>query len=328
MEARAAGHESGTISRDHVPAGDVGQTRLPHARVTRDDDEAELAVCDLPPRLVERLDLRRTAHVRAQVGLHVHTRCRRDLVDHLVDLHLTIDALQGDGTHRHHEEPAPHEVERRLTDHEGARIGDLLEAGGEVRGLADDGVRVGSARRAHRGTDHEPGVDGDADPKVDAEAIPGLIGHRVECLKQVEAGSDGATGVVFVGDRVPEVHEDAVADVPRDVALVAPHHLVARALVAAQHLAHDFRIVVLAQRGRAHHVAEHDGELAALALARHGPVRIAEQLLGFGAVGRQCEGGRGEGAHAGPVEPSRVLGRVGEEVPNPLVIAPSHHPGD
>ena len=137
-----------------------------------------------------------------------------------------------------------------------------------------------------------------------------------------------AAGVVFVGDGVPEVHEDAVADVPGDVALVAPDDFVARSLVAAQHLADDLGIVVLAQRSRAHHVAEHDRELPALAVARHGSIGLAEQLLGVDAVRRQREGSRGQGTHTRPLEPGGVLGRVREEVPHPLLIAPSHRPGD
>ncbi len=87
-------------------------------------------------------------------------------------------------------------------------------------------------------------------------------------VQRAERGAHRARGVVLVGLRVAEVHEQPVAEVLRDVARVALDHCRRRILIGAHDAAEIFGVEALREIGGAHQVAEHHGELAALGVGR------------------------------------------------------------
>ena len=64
--------------------------------------------------------------------------------------------------------------------------------------------------------------------------------------------------------RPAEVHHQPIAQVLRHVAVIPRDDLAAGALIRLHQIAQFLRVEALGQRGGAHQIAEHDGELAAL----------------------------------------------------------------
>src|SRR3546814_3811615 len=81
-------------------------------------------------------------------------------------------------------------------------------------------------------------------------------------LDDLQAGADGALGIVLVGAREAEVDQHAVAHVARDVALQPGDHAGAGVLVGAHDGAQIFRIIARRQLGR--RSEEHTSELQSL----------------------------------------------------------------
>ena len=99
----------------------------------------------------------------------------------------------------------------------------------------------------------------------------------------LQRGAHGAFGIVLVRLWEPEVHDQPVAAVLRDVPVIALNDATAGLLVGVHQLAQHLRIEPLRQRGRADEVAEQHSELAALGVAggqrcrnRFGPRRRPE----------------------------------------------------
>ena len=101
--------------------------------------------------------------------------------------------------------------------HDHVRIGDRLQARREVRGIADDPALLRLARSDEVADDDQPGRD--ADPHVQRRARRGDQLRRG--LDNREPGLHGALGVVFVGLRIAEIGEHAIAHVFGDEAAVA-----------------------------------------------------------------------------------------------------------
>ena len=99
---------------------------------------------------------------------------------------------------------------RRLADENDARLGQLLEARGDVRGVANRGV-VHRQVRADVADDDRAGVDPHADGQVDAVLLAESGALLVEAAADAQGRQDGATGVILVRDRRPEEGEEAVA---------------------------------------------------------------------------------------------------------------------
>src|SRR5262249_2380628 len=111
--------------------------------------------------------------------------------------------------------------------------------------------------------DDEAGVDADADG--DPRPIPrgelgiaGLHGRH-----HPQPGPPGPLGVVFVGLGIAKVHEEAIAEILRNVPLQALDHCSASTLVGAHDLPQVFGIELAREAGRIHQVAEQHGELTA-----------------------------------------------------------------
>jgi len=74
-----------------------------------------------------------------------------------------------------------------------------------------------------------------------------------------------AFGIVFVRHGPAEIRENAVADVPRDRAVVTRDYLTAMNSIPVQQVSQLFGVELFTQGRRAHEVAEHHRELAAFA---------------------------------------------------------------
>jgi hypothetical protein len=95
---------------------------------------------------------------------------------------------------------------------------------------------------------------------------PFLRQARVELpqgFEHPEPGPHGALGIIFVRQRVAEVHEQTVAEILRDMPLKARNHLGTGVLIGPHHLAQLFRVELAGEHGRVHQVTEQHGELAA-----------------------------------------------------------------
>ena len=119
-------------------------------------------------------------------------------------------------------EDARHEPLRGAADDHACRARPrACEPRGDVRRVADgEGLAAGAA--AHRSDHDRPGVDADA-RRRSADAVLGLerVVQASERGDDLEPGAHGALGVVLVGLRIAEVHEQTVAEVLRDVPRVA-----------------------------------------------------------------------------------------------------------
>ena len=82
-------------------------------------------------------------------------------------------------------------------------------------------------------------------------------------LQDTQSGPPGALGIVFVCLGIAKVHQQAVAQILRNIPVKALDHRGAGLLVVPHDVAPVFRIALPGEPGRVHQIAEHDRELAA-----------------------------------------------------------------
>jgi hypothetical protein len=83
-----------------------------------------------------------------------------------------------------------------------------------------------------------------------------------------QPGPHRPLGVILMGVRVAEVDEQPVAEVLRDMPLIAGDHLGAGVLVGPHHLPPRFRVELAGQHRRVYQITEQHRELAAFGLRR------------------------------------------------------------
>ena len=99
----------------------------------------------------------------------------------------------------------PGEIERRLADEHLAGRRLALDARRQVRGLADDVVRLDLAAPTHVGHDREPGVDADADRQpLGPRVTTGPQAQRLDRGHHLVPGERGPYGVVLVSHGKPK----------------------------------------------------------------------------------------------------------------------------
>ena len=96
--------------------------------------------------------------------------------------------------------------------------------------------------------------------------FPNPLVQWPHCVLDPQPGAHGANGVVLVCLRIAEVHQQAVAQIARDVSIETHDPRGTRIVVGVQDLGELFRVDPLRQRGGVHDVAEHDRELPALSM--------------------------------------------------------------
>ena len=116
----------------------------------------------------------------------------------------------------------------------------------------------------HLPDDDQAGVNPQADGQVDPEVPPEPLVQSPNLFDDLQPGAHSPLGIILVGERMAEVDQEPIAQVLRDVPLEAADHLGADLLVGPHDLAQLLGIEPLRERGRAHQVAEHDRQLAAL----------------------------------------------------------------
>ena len=239
--------------------------RLADAGLAGEDRDLALAVvARLLPALAQERDLLLAADHRRQAGgaqrLEPADAARRD---HAGQLDRTGEALELVLAQLLAVEQAADQTAGPGADDDAAGLCERLQAGGEVRRLADHRLLLGAAVADQVADHHEPGRD--ADPGLEPEVGPRR--QRRDRLDQLEAGAHRPLGVALVGLRIAEVGEHAVAHVLGEMALEALDHRGAAALIGGDHRPHVLGVEHRRERGRVDQVAEQDGELAALALA-------------------------------------------------------------
>ena len=134
----------------------------------------------------------------------------------------------------------------------------------DVRHLA-----VGEVLLPHAGADgadvDAPGVHAGAHAHLPAAGPRRAAVERLHAGEDVEPAAHGAPDVVLVRLREAEIDQHAVAQVLRDVAVVAGDRLGAHPLVFGEQLVQVLGVERLRQLGRADQVAHQHGELAPLA---------------------------------------------------------------
>ena len=143
---------------------------------------------------------------------------------------------------------------RRRPDQDAARLRRLLEALRQVdRVTGDEGF---SGRRIAR--DDLSGVDPDPAGQLDPPPLAELVVQPVETSLHLPPGPHGAERVVLVDDRDAEDGHHLVAPEPLHRAAVPPDDLRHRLRVPRHHSPGRLGIGCLAERRRAHRVAEED----------------------------------------------------------------------
>jgi len=189
--------------------------------------------------------------------------------------HRPALALQLERRHRLHRGRVADQPPGALADQHLAGSGRLLQAGGEVDGVADEDVLAADRVADH----HLAGVDAGAHLQPYAPVRVQLQVELRERLTQLGRAAYRPQRVVLVQPRDAVDGHHGVADELGDGAAVAGEHLGGLVVVAGDHLPEQLGIQPLAQPGGADQVAEDDGDgLAGLrALAGGGQRRPAAE---------------------------------------------------
>ena len=220
------------------------------------------------------------------------------------------------------------EPPRRLARENRARLGQLLEAGGEVGGVADRRV-IHAQVVADRAHDDETGVKAHPDRQRDL-GPPDGDGAVAERAGDAEGGERRAACVILVREGRAEERHEAVAEELVDRALVAMHLGEGGLEEGIHENVHSLRPEPLGQRRGADQVAEEHGDGFALAFQRapggedplgEVPRRVGgRRRLGRGGPASRSRGGDGVAAlraelrGLGELRPARGAGE-GEPLP-------------
>src|SRR6185312_8756666 len=282
MEGRAVVVERRQVGRGKLRRHRVGKPRLADTGLADQQHHLVLAGLRLLPAVEQQRDLDVAADQRAR-------RARAQRLEAAVAAALADDAP---GVRRRSEafelmaaearalEELADELPRALSDHDGARLSQRLQPGGEVGRLADHPLLALGALAEQVADDDEAGGDADAHlhgATAQREA-PERVDHR-------EAGAYGALGIVLLRPRIAEQGKHAVAHVFGDHSAMMLDDRGAAAVIGADDLAHVLGIEQRRQRGRADQVAEHQRELPPLGVART-RCRYSRPLGRLGAIER------------------------------------------
>ena len=182
---------------------------------------------DQQPQLLVAPD-QRGEHARVHVEAAAHT----GRLQHRVGADRRGDTLERRGAEIVQQEHARDEPLRGTADHHRVGRGHGFEARGDVRGVAE-GEHLALGAAAHRADHHRAGVDADA--RRQTHPVLGLerIVQPAKRAEDPEPGTHGAFGVVLVGLRIAEVHEQPVAQILSDVPRVAVDRPGRRLLIGA-----------------------------------------------------------------------------------------------
>jgi hypothetical protein len=103
--------------------------------------------------------------------------------------------------------------------------------------------------------------------RSDADPNRQVLGRRgpLDRINDFQSRPRGTLGIFLVRGRPAEIRQDAITHVAGNKPVVARDDIPAEGSILVQQAPQFFGVELLAQRRRAHQIAEHDGELAAFA---------------------------------------------------------------
>ena len=137
-------------------------------------------------------------------------------VHHAPGVDRAGDALEGDGAEVLAHEPVPDQTAGLGSDHHRIRIGRGLQARRDVQSLPDQPALCAGSPAERIARDHKARGDAHAHRQLDVRSAD-LRAKRPDRFHQAQPGPNGALGVVLVRHRIPEVGQDAVAQILGDV---------------------------------------------------------------------------------------------------------------
>ena len=277
----------------------VQQAALAHPRLAHDGHDQALALLHYRvKRLLQTVQLGPATDHAGVDALHaappLAEGARPGPLDDIGHKRLGL-AFDGEGFLGRHVELGLHVTVGVVGDEDGARGRVLLQAGGQVDGIAHGGV-LDAEVRAHLADDDEAGVDAHAHVKAgEAALLLQAGGILLDTGHDLQAGAHGTFGIVLVGEGCAKEGEDGIAHEPGHGACVADDGLDEEVKGAAHDL-HD----ILGVEGLGHgcgalDVGEEGGDQAALgghlAAGSHEAVGVllgdeAQQAVGQEAWGR------------------------------------------
>ena len=163
-------------------------------------------------------------------------------------------------------ELARFEIMGARRDNNRIRRCDSLQAGGNIRRLADHGALLGSAF-SDNVTDHDRSR-GNPYPYRELDGFPG-IGNCIDlcnCAHKLQSGVNRTLRVIFVRLRIAEVGEHTITHVAGHVPVVTFDGSLGSVLISAIYFPQLFGVELLGKLSRANQVAEHHGKLSAFRL--------------------------------------------------------------
>jgi hypothetical protein len=110
---------------------------------------------------------------------------------------------------------------------------------------------------------HQPGMDAQAHGQL-YPPLPRQAGIELsQGLHHPEPGAHRPLGVIFVRHGVAEVDQQTIAEILRDIPVIAGDDSGAGVLIGPHYLTQVFRVELARKHGRVHQVAEQHRELAA-----------------------------------------------------------------
>ena len=263
----------------------VCQPRLADARLAAQRDAAAVAGQHRGPVRVERRALARPPDVGAERADTFQPRLGAARRRHAPQPHRLRHTPQFALAVRLTAEIALHDPPGGVAHHQRVGVSRRLHPRGDVGCVTLREVLLARAA-ADRADDNAAGVCAGAHMQVHAVHARRALAQRQHAAQDVEPATHRAPRVVFMRSRESEVDQHAVAEVLRDVPVVARHRFGAHPLVVGEQVAQVFGVERLRQRGRADDVAHQDRDLAALAGAG-GAGRGVERLAASAAKARR-----------------------------------------
>ena len=223
--------------------------------------------CDLRPALPQQADFGLPPHQRGEAPRagHVQATLRPALPHHTIHLEGRVHTLERVGAQIVADKIALHQLLRRGADDHGIGGRQPLEAGRNVRRLAQGELFRRPPPPISPTTTRPVWI-----PTRTASRTPCCCsrrrGERSHGLDHRQAGPHGPLRVVFMRQRIAKVDQQAIPQVLGNVPVKALDDRGTGGLVGPHHVAVVFRVELPGQRGRVHQVTEQDRELAAFGL--------------------------------------------------------------
>ena len=253
---------------------EVRKARLADARLAHDEDEARLPVgANLPPSIEKRVDLLvPAAQWKIGSGLPGHGLTGGQGLQEPEHFDGTADALEFSRAQALEREVAFDQfLEIRADDHTVVRR-QAFQSRRDVGRHADDREFLSGRPGPHFARDHASAVDADAHLDRNAEGLQMILVQEIDLPENLEPGKRAPFRRVFVGDRIAEERHHAVAGILADASAQALGGLDTGQLKITKNMSQVLGVQSLRQLGGVDQVAEHDRDLAILAVVVGGRV--------------------------------------------------------